>query len=190
MTLAAPVGTNTTVLGNTIVTASAYANPVTVVSNAKATAATATELKTPLSYTGSNCFWVKLGPGITRGMFRVKYAGTVTTSPVIQVYGVHQPDPATGVSTASPEFSNTSGLISPTRLDNDAAGAGITLTLDATNDIRDGAATPNLYSPWYEFVSPQTGVPGDLLGCSHILVLCSTAANTSGAAVIEALFLN
>lgn len=189
MALSAPIGTNSTALGATIVTASAYGNPVTVVSNAKATAATATELKTPLSFAGSNCFWVKIGQGITRGVFRVKYSGTVTTSPVIQVYGVHQPDPATGVTTASPAFADN-GTIAPTRLDNDAAGAGITLTLDATNDIRDTAGTPNLYSPWYEFVSPQTGVPGDLLGCSHILVLCSTAANTSGAAAIEALFLN
>lgn len=189
MALSAPIGTNTTALAQTVAPASAFGNIVTVVTNAKATAATATELKTPLSFAGSNCRWTKVGPGISRILLRAKYSGTVTTSPVLQVYGVHQPDPATGVTSDSPAFSDA-GTIAPTRLDNDAAGAGITITLDATNDIRDSAGTPNLYSPWYEFVSPQTGVPGDCLGASHILVLCSTAANTSGACVIEALFLN
>lgn len=189
MALGAPTGTNTTALAQTVAPTSAFGNIVTAVTNAKATAATATELKTPLSFAGSNCRWVKVGPGITRVFLRAKYSGTVTTSPIVQVYGVHQPDPATGVTSDSPAFSD-SGTIAPTRLDNDAAGSGLTITLDATNDIRDSAGTPNLYSPWYEFISPQTAAPGDLLGCSHFLVLCSTAANTSGACVIEALCLN
>jgi hypothetical protein len=189
MALSAPLQTTTTALAQTVATASAFGNIVTPVTNAKATAATATELKTPLSFAGSNCMWTKVGPGVTRIMLRAKYSGTVTTSPVVQVYGVHQPDPATGVSSSSPAFADD-GTIRPTRLDNDAAGAGLTITLDATNDLRDSAGTPNLYSPWYEYISPATGAPGDLLGCSHFLVLCATAANTSGACVIEALVLN
>lgn len=159
------------------------AGVVTVVTDAEATAANSTELKAPLGYAGSNCRWVKVGGYASRALFRVKYSGTVTTSPIIQVYGVQTE------TVPAPAFAND-GTIAPTRLDNDAAGSGLTLTLDATNDIRDAAGTPNLYSPWYEYVSPQTGVPGDLLGSTWILVLCSTAANVSGSATIEALLIN
>jgi hypothetical protein len=166
------------------VPATAKGTVVTVVSDAEATAANSTELKAPLGYAGSNCRWVALGDNGGKVAFRVKYTGTVTTSPVIQVYGVY-----TNSSPTSDAFAND-GTFAPNRLDNSASASGITLTLDATNDIRDAAGTPNLYSPWYTFISPVTAVPGDALGVNWLLVLCSTAANVSGSASIEMLILN
>lgn len=160
---------------------------VTVVSDAEAAAATSTELKAPLGFAGSNCRWVALGSNGGRVAFRVKYAGTVTTSPIIQVYGLYTEDSPDSTTNG---FSNTSGAYAPNRLDNNDAGAGLTLTLDGTNNLRDAAGTPNLYSPWYTFVSPVTAAPGDALGVNWILVLCSTAANVSGTASIEMLILN
>jgi len=159
---------------------------VTVVSDAEATAATSTELKAPLGYAGSNCRWIGIGQNGGKVFFRVKYTGTVTTNPVIQVYGLYTKDKASATTNA---YAND-GTYAPTRLDNSASGAGITLTLDATNDIRDAAGTPNLYSPWYTFNNPFTAVPGDAAGADQILVLCATAANVSGSATIEMLILN
>lgn len=184
MALAAYTSANAKTALVPTVPVTANGNVATVVSDAEATAATSTELKAPLGFAGSNCRWVQIGSNGGKVAFRVKYSGTVTTSPVIQVYGVYtESDPTSNA------FAND-GAFAPNRLDNSASGSGITLTLDATNDIRDAAGTPNLYSPWYTFVSPVTGVPGDALGVNWILVLCSTAANVSGSASIEMLQLN
>ena len=184
MALAAYTSANAKTALVPTVPVTANGNVATVVSDAEATAATSTELKAPLGFAGSNCRWVQIGSNGGKVAFRVKYSGTVTTSPVIQVYGVYtESDPTSNA------FAND-GTFAPNRLDNSASGSGITLTLDATNDIRDAAGTPNLYSPWYTFVSPVTGVPGDALGVNWILVLCSTAANVSGSASVEMLQLN
>lgn len=187
MALAAYTSANAKTALVPTVPVTANGNVATVVSDAEATAATSTELKAPLGFAGSNCRWVQIGSNGGKVAFRVKYSGTVTTSPVIQVYGVYTEDKPDSTTNG---YSNTSGAYAPNRLDNSASGSGITLTLDATNDIRDAAGTPNLYSPWYTFVSPVTGVPGDALGVNWILVLCSTAANVSGSASIEMLQLN
>ena len=72
------------------------------------------------------------------------------------------------------------------RLDAVANTTGTTITLDATNDVTDGTYK---WSPVME--NQIDGSPWvDLQGSSYVTVLVETAANVSGAALIEAVFLN
>jgi len=146
---------------------------VTACTDATATAATAGELKAPLSFAGSNCRWVKIGPNVTKAYLQVVYtvATAVTQAPVVQVYGAISPD-----TDPLPQFAND-GTIPFIRLDGTNAATGITLTCTSGTDIQD---TVQSYSSFFKFTNPQSGIASDVSGCTHLLVLCSTAAIGGG----------
>ena len=150
--------------------------------NVAATAETSTVLVTPLSYSSAAntalVHPIKVSQG-TRAALRARYpvgTATVTTSPVVRLYAVSElPNEATGV------FASTAKVW---RLDNDtSAGAGLTLTLDNTNDIRDATYKYSINGP--------SLLTYDMLGASCLLVLHETAANIGGGTVqIEVSILN
>lgn len=162
---------------------SAIMNIVEAVSDTTATAATATELITPMSYAGTNCKWIRVGTQGGKAFFRCKYhvSTAMTTVPIIYVIGAVAPD---GTEPA-PQFA-TDGTVPFNRLDALAGVAGISLTNTAASDQRSSA---NKYTPWYSFTSPYTSVVGDLMGSTHILVLCSQAS-IGGTGTVEIGFLN
>ena len=146
--------------------------------NVASTAETTTVLVTPLSYSNSNVHPIKISQG-TRAALRARYpvgTATVTTSPVVRLYAVSElPDPATGA------FASTAQVW---RLDNDSpAGAGLTLTLDNTNDLRDATYKYSINGP--------SLLTYDMLGASCLLLLHETAANIGGGTVqVEISILN
>lgn len=148
---------------------------VTVVSNAEATAATATELKNPTSFAGSNCAWLKLGPNVSKVAFRNVYAADVTTvtAPAIRVYGAFSDgtDP-------NPQFA-TDGSVKIVRLDGTNAASSITLTSTVATDLLDSTYK---YGDWTKFTNVVSGVASDVSGVTHLLVLVSSAAAKTGGA--------
>lgn len=163
--------------------------PLIVVPNASAAAASAAELREVLTFAGAGTAWAKVTEHAQRMLLRFAAdATTITTSPTVQVYGAWATEDA-APSGANNQFAASAVRIA--RLDNDDLGAGITLGATVAGSQKVGSV---YYSKWYTW---NTGsIPesrGDLLGATHTLVLCSTAANVSGgnaASWIEALLLN
>lgn len=148
----------------------------TLVSDAQATAATAPEQKAPLTFAGSSVRWVAVPPGAMRLALRCKFAATtVTTSPIVRVYGAWPPPPTTPDATTN-QFA-TGGTVPISRLDSTQTGTAITLTCTIATDISDGTYQ---YSDPTSWTSPVTTAVGDLCGCSYVCVLVTTAANVSG----------
>lgn len=146
------------------------------------TAQSGAEILAPFSITSSNVNWVVVPEGATRAIFRVSYASTATTvstSPVIVVFGLYNPVDIT----AAPANDGTSVVM---RLDNVApAAAGITLTATgAAADLNDGSLRKG---------QPHSLTPMDCLGAKRIAVAVQTAlalSAGSGAATVEVMFLN
>lgn len=166
-----------------VVSGSAQIGPwVTIHDDAEASAASAAELIRPLSVTSSNVHALKVPPGATRVMIRARWsvAGAVTTSPVIRAYGV------AGAINASDWFEDD-GTVSPVRIDRNATGAGgVTVTLDATNDLRD-----TNYSYSANAIHADDGTPWfDCKGSNYVFVLVATAGNVVGSITLQAAFLN
>lgn len=156
---------------------------VTAVSDSTATAATSGELISPMTFAGTNCRWIKVGPNCSRIQVRCKYhvSTDMTTPPIVYIIGATAPDGTE----PSPQFA-TDGTVPFERLDALSGVAGITLTRVAATDQK---STANRYTPWYSFTSPYTGVVGDLNNCTHVLVLCSQAS-VGGTGVVEAKLIN
>jgi hypothetical protein len=135
----------------------------------------ATELLRPGATDDSNVVPIEIPEGATRVLLRtrrVAAATTLTTDPVIRLWGID--DDGLGTYTGT-----------PTRLDSaDSNNAGLTVAASAS-DASDSAAV-YLYSD----VSDQTGY--DCLGCKWLFVLVNTAANYSASTSVAALvrFLN
>lgn len=168
-----------------VVSGSAQCGPwLAIHDNFEAAAASAAELIRPLSVTAAEVHAVKVPPGATRVMIRARWtaAGAVTTSPVIRAYGVY------GEKNSSDWFADD-GTAHVVRIDRNATGAGgVTVTLDATNDLRDST-----YSYSANAIHTDDGTPWfDCKGANYIFVLCSTAGNVAGAqtATLQAAFLN
>ncbi len=141
------------------------------------------EILQPLSITNSNNVLVKLGYG-SKVFFRAKYpqASSLSTNPVVQPIGIFaNSDPVDGA------FADD-GTVSFCRLDALSGVAGITIAETAASDKRD---TTYRYSDWFTFTSPYTGVVGDTLGATYLLLLSTTAGVvTAGTASIEVLIIN
>lgn len=141
------------------------------------------EILQPLSITNANNVLVKLNFGC-KVFFRAKYpqASSLTTNPVVQPIGIFaKGEPADGA------FADD-GTVSFCRLDALSGVTGITIAETAATDKRD---TTYRYSDWFTFTSPYTGVIGDTLGATHLLLLSTTAGVVSaGTASIEVLILN
>jgi hypothetical protein len=158
---------------------------VTIHSDLEASAESAGNLLNPTSATvNANVVPIKVGNAVSKVVLRVRYdqGATVTTSPVVRFYGAYCSD-AVAHTIESTGVIPTTGTCEFVRLDNaDSGAAGVTLTLDATNDLRDST---------YKYSDPISLTPMDLLGCRYLVALVSTAANTStGAVVLRALLLN
>lgn len=155
----------------------------TIHDDLEATAASAAELIRPLSVTSTNVHAIVVPPGAKHVMLRARWtaAGAVTTSPILRVYGVY------GTANASGWFADD-GTVQTIRLDRYTTGAGgVTLTLDATNDLRDAT-----YSYSAPLIHADTALPYlDCLGASYVFALTSTAGNVAGsqALVLQATFL-
>lgn len=156
----------------------------TIHENFESSAASAAELIRPLSVTSSDVHAVTVPEGASRMMVRARWtaAGAVTTSPVVRVYGVY------GTLNSSDWFADD-GTAQIVRLDRNTTGAGgVTITLDATNDLRD-----TTYSYSANAIHSDTGEPWmDCKGAPYAFVLCSTAGNVAGAqsATLQCAFLN
>lgn len=151
-----------------VVTGSGKGGWATCIASALATANSAGELLQPLSITNSNNVPVKLGPGVTRVAVRARYNTGVTvvgTSPVVRLFAVYA-DPSSGA------FAND-GTVKFVRIDAQS-GAGVTLTCDTTNDVRDATYK---YSALVTF-SGLTAV--DMLGGWYLIAVLETAAVLTG----------
>lgn len=169
------------------VIASARGNWVTVNDDAE-TAQSATDLLRPAAIDDSVFHWCEVRDGATRCLIRARMAiaATVTTSPVVRVFGAYGtsingtgawPDTSAAAVAGDPYF---------LRLDNvDWNAAGLTLTLVTTGT---GLNRDNDYA--YTDVMPDlTGI--DMKGCAWIGVAVETAANVdTGTVPIQLLFLN
>lgn len=156
---------------------------VTIHGDAEATAESSANLLRPTtSGLNANVRYLRVPDGAVRVQLRVRYgnAETVTTSPVVRVFGLTGLVPSTGTVTEG------DGSVWAKRLDAIANTTGTTLTMDGTNDIRDGTYQ------WSQCLENQIdGSPWvDLQGSSYVTVLVETAASVTGAAIIEAMFLN
>lgn len=145
--------------------------------NLSATAESSTVLMRPSSYSNANVYPARIHDGATRVTLMARYddaVSTVTTSPVVRVYGIFGPENA--VSEAG-VIDETKAIVR--RLDNaDSNAAGITLTLEtlaSAGTIQDGTY---MYSN--ELASSLDGI--DLRGARWLLVLTETAASISGGA--------
>lgn len=123
----------------------------------------------------------------TRVLIRARYAtgATVTTSPVVKVWVVDS-DPTITRNAAGTITSvawATDGTVQYMRIDNqDNSAAGITVTLDSTNDQTDAT---------YKYSDPVSLTGLDLQGGSWLLVTVATQANVnSGTVPIYARLLN
>ncbi len=154
--------------GQTVVAASARGTWAVAVVDAKGTAQSATELKTPLSVTSSNIRPIVLGPTgscvVIRGRYNVDATGG-THAGIIRVYAVYGEPSSTGTWASGTRF---------VRIDGAGASSQYTLTVDRTNDVRDGT---------YCYTEPVT-VSGssiiDARGAHAVLVLTQTASDVSG----------
>lgn len=154
---------------------------ITIHDDAEATPSTAAVLIRPLSETSANVHAVKVPAGATRVMVRARWAvaGAVTTSPIIRAYGVY------GAINSSGWFADD-GTVHLVRIDRNATGAGgVTVTVDATNDLRD-----TTYSYSANAIHTDDGTPWfDCKGAQYVFVLVSTAGNVVGAMDLQAAFL-
>lgn len=164
--------------GGLQVPASAKGDWADAIANIEATAQSAAELVRPLSTSSTNVVPVKIGDSCTRILLRAKYptGSAITTSPVVRVFALYGDPTSAGV------FADD-GTVKFLRLD--ATGgttAGITITLDTTNDLKDST---------YQYSSPWSLDLLDARGAKWILVLLETAAVHAGAGgTIEVLGLN
>lgn len=183
----------TRLLGLTpVVTGSVQIGPwQTIHDDFEASASSAAELIRPFSVTSANVHAVRVPAGATRVMVRCRWtaAGAVTTSPVIRAYGAYCPAGGNPGTLNSSDWFDDDGTYQVVRIDRNATGAGgVTVTLDATNDLRD-----TTYSYSANAIHTDDGTPWfDCKGASYVFVLCSTAGNVAGAqtGVIQAAFLN
>ncbi len=184
MAMAAPAGGNGSLLAGMNCATSVFGLVTEAVSDTTATAATATELITPLSFAGANCRWIKVGPNCGKIQVRCKYhvSTDMTTPPIVYIIGATAPEGTL----PDNQFATDGTECQIERLDALSGVAGITLTRVAASDQRTSA---NRFTPWYSFTSPYTGVVGDLNGCTHVLVLCSQAS-VGGTGTVEAKFIN
>lgn len=152
-------------------------------------AAETTALVQPLGTTNAGVLWVKVPDGAVRAQFRVRYGSgaTVTTSPVLRVFGFSGVPSADEGSTLAFSLGAATPVSFPERLDTVANSTGTTITLDGTNDVRDGT-----YQWSQPMSSPLDGNPWiDLRGNRWVAALVETAANVSGIiAQCEIKFLN
>lgn len=148
----------------------------------------------PATISNAEFHWVKVPEGATRAILRAQYtqSATVTTDPVVRLYGVYPSETAVfdlrgEIINEDGSFDND-GTILFMRLDLAAtAGTGITLDLvtSGTGLMFDAHATPKAYS------DPPTITPYDLLGAWYIGVVPVTAANVSAGVVkAQVLFIN
>lgn len=148
-------------------------------SNAKATAET--ETASPFKIDQEGSFLVKVPQGAVRAYLRLRWTagGTVTTAPVVSVYGYGDFDAATKKIPAN-------GDTVPERLASvrTVPGTKIVDNDDGTTDTFDYGASV--------FATDAEGpdVEGDLRGASWIQVACTTAAAGPDAVQIEVKFLN
>lgn len=150
-------------------------------------AAETTALVRPLSSTTSSVIAFKFGGPCTSFMLRGRYpqASTLTTNPVVRVYGVY---PTADLGLAPITAFADDGTNHVMRLDNaDASNTGVTVTMDNTNDLRDTT---------YRYTDPVTnamtsGFTFDARGASWGLALTNTAAVISaGTMQLQILILN
>ncbi len=145
--------------------------------NLSAAAESSTVLMRPSSYSNANVYPARIHPAATRVTLMARYddaVSTVTTSPVIRVFGVYGPDDAVS---AAGVIDETKAIVR--RLDNaDSNAAGITLTLETAASAGCIADGTYLYSN--ELASSLDGI--DLRGAKWLLVLTETAASISGGA--------
>jgi len=146
--------------------------------DAEATAESAANLLRPTaSGLNASVRYVKVPEGAVRCQLRAQYGSgaTITTSPVLRVFGL--------VGSLSEAGVATEGDLSvfAQRLDATANTTGTTLTCDGTNDIRDGTYQ------WSQCLENQIdGSPWvDLQGCSYVTVLTETAASISTATAVQ-----
>ena len=178
MPLATPIGLNAGFTHGQLATITgAVGSVVKVIDDSEQTAATATEQLNPGVSAGSYWQWVKKGDRANRiALFARQAVGaTLTTSPVLKVYGAYRLSP----NATTPE--NNAGVLPNDgtwvcrRLDNqDANASGITLALSSsgTGLLQDGTFAYSDYSD-----------PIDLLDCEYFIVLHSTAANVNSGTV-------
>lgn len=171
------------VSGDVTFPASVKAQWVTLHGNLSDTAESATVLLRPATYASAFVYPMRIHAAATRISIMARYkqgTSTVTTSPVVRIYGIWGAD---SVVTPAGVISDD-GTAIIRRLDNGSSNnAGITLTLTtaaAADKIRD---TTYRYSDEYDI----TGV--DLRGAKWLLALTETAASISGGAdtVVELL---
>lgn len=143
-------------------------------SNAKATAETSTA--SPLQIDQDGARWIKVPQGAVRVHLRLKWTAgaTVTTSPVVSLYGAGDFD-----SDSKDAPTNEDGA--PQLL-----ASGVTLTGTKSVDDDDGATDTFDYSDAFD----NSGDGYDLEGASWLLVPCTTAAAGPTSVQIEAKFLN
>ncbi len=155
--------------------------------NLKATAATATELRKPLTFATSHVRVVRVPQDATRVLIRPRYEVAVvsmTTAPAVKLYSIFGEASNTGTESA-PVFA-TDGTVRTLRIDASGvqATASTTLTITPATDQADGT-----YG--YGDITDMDGY--DLKGGSFLLVLTGTAGvinSGSGAIDAQVLFLN
>lgn len=166
---------------------SVVGNWVTCHTDLEDTAESAADLLNPTSATvNATVVPIRIGQNVSKVLLRSRRpaAATITTSPVVRIYGLYCTDAVANTIDQAGTLP-TDGTCIPIRLDNiDSGAAGVTITLDATNDINDGT---------YKYSDVISLTPIDLLGARYLMVLVETAANTSASAaqvILQALLLN
>lgn len=167
--------------GQVVYPASARTAFRVAIADLTATAATATVLLNPLTFTGVSAQVIPLGPRSTRVIVRGRVTSATTavaTSPVVRLYAFAG-DPS-DLTTCTPIG----------RVDADTwTAAGLTLTFDATPSATDMFTNTNgatTYRYTNTLPTASTGVGYDCLGASFIVALTETAASiTDGACALE-----
>lgn len=185
MALATVVKANTAGNGSgSVTTTSRKGTWVTAISNAKGTAMTSTERLTPLSITANYIVPIAVGADVSTILIRGKYnrdATGGTHTGIVRVFAIYgNPDD-------TPAFANDD-TVKFHRIDADNDSAGLTLSIDTTNNLRDSA---------WKYTAPASiafAQTANLMGAWHLLVILETASDVSGgttsAATVEVLLLN
>lgn len=142
------------------------------------TAQSSAECLYPSSITSTNVKWMRVGASVGSVSFRARYptgaSAAPATKPAIIIIGGWAYGAAlqTIEDALAAGAAPTDGTFVTERLDAiDSDAAGIELTLDPTNDHRDGTYK---YSDYFQFF-PTSAIYGDTLGCPFLAVLCKTA---------------
>ena len=142
------------------------------------TAQSGAECLYPASITSTNVKWMKIGPNVGSVSFRARYptgaSAAPATKPAIIIVGgwPFGADPGAIELALGQGTAPTDGTFVTERLDAiDSDAAGLELTLDPTNDHRDGTYK---YSDYLQFF-PTSAIYGDTLGCPYLAVLCKVA---------------